>query len=293
MSALVVDLLQKHGHIPSYLSRGYGRRSKGLVEVQVDSNPMEVGDEALWMKRRFPQLCVVVCENRKEGLQHIESSQSSNVVVLDDAHQHYSVKAGLQIILTTQERPFFKDHLLPSGSLRETRSGAARADMIVVTKCKDGFEKGPFDRSLSRFHKRVFYTELSYQSYWKSLSQGDHFIPVMNQSVVAFAGIASNESFFRKVRETFQLLETIGFNDHQLLDGNDIDRIVKMYQSAKNKSGSVVLLTTEKDAARLQKEVLKGPFIDLPLFTWGVNPEFLFSQTQSFETQILKYVGED
>lgn len=292
-SALIMSMLMKEGETVAYLSRGYGRKSKGLVEVSVDSTPTDVGDEALWIKRKFPDAQVIVSESRVNGLYHIEASKRASVVILDDAHQHYSVRAGCYLLLTVAARPFHKDRLLPLGRLRESRQGARRADAILVTKCTADSDIEALKNELEAYATNLFFTTQQPDKVWKSVPTGAEFHPVMNQPVIAFSGIATNQDFFDQLKDSCQLLDTVGFRDHQMLTTGDQEMIVKRWKSAIEKVPSTVLVTTEKDASRLQKEVFEGPFKGLPLFSQGVSPAFLFSQRKSFEKLILDYVTRD
>ena len=128
--------LLRDTHAVATLSRGYGRSTKGFLEVQTTSDASEVGDEPLQFKHKFPQLQVAVDENRVHGVQQLlQSEQAPGVILLDDAFQHRRAKAGYYVLLTTYQAPYYRDFLLPTGNLREARSGSSRANSIVVTKC--------------------------------------------------------------------------------------------------------------------------------------------------------------
>jgi len=119
------------------LSRGYGRSSKGFLEVLADGSPREMGDEPLQIKRKFgDKVQVFVGENRVEAVTKIIfQNPEIQVIVLDDAFQHRAIKAGFNILLSDYNHLFTEDKLLPLGRLRENIKGANRAQAIVVTKC--------------------------------------------------------------------------------------------------------------------------------------------------------------
>src|SRR5690606_36834659 len=104
----LVHFLQKEGIVINILSRGYGRKTKGFLEVNQDSKPDEVGDEPLLIKQKLPQSSVFVCENRPEGISKI-TEISKQPVLLDDAFQHLPLKAGFYILLTSYHSPFYID----------------------------------------------------------------------------------------------------------------------------------------------------------------------------------------
>ena len=135
---LIRELSDKHKI--AVLSRGYGRNSKGFKWVEVNSNAFEVGDEALQVKTNFPEITVAVCEKRADGIKIIERDKGDiNLILLDDAFQHRYVTAQLYILLSSYNKPFYGDYILPMGNLREWRNASKRADFIVITKCKNFF----------------------------------------------------------------------------------------------------------------------------------------------------------
>ncbi len=122
-------------HPVAVVSRGYGRNTKGLIEVQLQSEASKVGDEPLQIKKKFPSIRCVVCEKRSKAIEYLMSHHPEvEVILLDDAFQHRSVKAGLNILLTQYDDLYVNDLILPAGNLREPASGASRAQIIIVTK---------------------------------------------------------------------------------------------------------------------------------------------------------------
>ena len=77
------------------VSRGYGRKSEGVIEVRNSANAEYVGDEPLQMKRKFPDSHFIVAEKRTEGIEYtLKKYPDTEVILLDDAFQHRSVKPG-------------------------------------------------------------------------------------------------------------------------------------------------------------------------------------------------------
>jgi len=133
-SPLVTYLVQnwRGGDRLGILSRGYGRKTKGYVDVQVQSSAEEVGDEPLAYKMLFPEIPVAVCEKRAKG---VEMMPDVDVLILDDAFQHRSIKGVVNLVCSTFSQPFYADSLLPNGRLRESAKGISRADAVIVTRC--------------------------------------------------------------------------------------------------------------------------------------------------------------
>src|SRR5690606_3440390 len=121
------------------LSRGYRRETTGFIILSGQEDAREVGDEPLQFKSKFPEGVVVVDEKRVHGIHELEKKEPApEVILLDDAFQHRKVAAGLNILLTSYGDLYSEDHVLPTGSLREPRAGAQRAQLVVVTKCPPG-----------------------------------------------------------------------------------------------------------------------------------------------------------
>lgn len=133
-SELIIRELLKQGKRVAYLSRGYKRTSQGLVVATPQSTSFDLGDEALQVRRKFPEIVVVVDANRKEALQYLET-QNIDVVVLDDAFQHRAVTPTKSIVLIDWSMDINREKLLPFGRLREPVNGLRRADIVVFTKC--------------------------------------------------------------------------------------------------------------------------------------------------------------
>ena len=67
MAEMVLDYMSQF-HRVALISRGYGRRTKGYLEVRADAHYRDVGDEPLQIKLKFPEVVVAVCEKRAEGI---------------------------------------------------------------------------------------------------------------------------------------------------------------------------------------------------------------------------------
>ena len=131
----LIRLLKDYVNIAT-LSRGYKRKTKGFMVVHPRNTAEQVGDEPLQFKRKFPDIEVAVAEDRSFAIPELlKWNAELQIVLLDDAFQHRSIKPGLNILLTQFNLPFTRDFLLPSGRLREWRSAYERADIIVVSKC--------------------------------------------------------------------------------------------------------------------------------------------------------------
>ena len=135
----LIKLLQRNSLNPATLSRGYKRKTTGFLMADKSATAASIGDEPLQFFTKFnEQVPVAVAENRMLGIAELlANAPDTNVVLLDDAFQHRSVQAGFNILITRFDKLFTEDYLMPDGLLREFRSGAKRAQAIVVSKCPD------------------------------------------------------------------------------------------------------------------------------------------------------------
>ena len=142
VSWLVAEM-RRQGQRPAILSRGYGRATSGPRLTGPTDSAATVGDEPWQYYEQFgtaanaaPAVPVAVAEARRLGVRLLLDQQPAiTAVVLDDAYQHRAVRPAMNILLTERARPFWADFVLPAGRLREGRAGAARADVVIVTKC--------------------------------------------------------------------------------------------------------------------------------------------------------------
>ena len=137
--SIIVDYLierfKKNKKITT-LSRGYNRNTKGFVQASESSDAYEIGDEPFQFFSKHPEINVVVCEDRRKGMNILLKNLSdTELCIWDDVFQHRFVKPGLMILSTTFQYPFYKDEILPIGNLRENKDSSKRADIIIVTKC--------------------------------------------------------------------------------------------------------------------------------------------------------------
>src|SRR5580698_1471555 len=127
---LLGDLLKARGIKFDVLSRGYGRKSKGVLLVDPAGLPREFGDEPLLLARKL-QVPVIVGEDRYKAGSFAESKFGPQLHLLDDGFQHRALARDFDIVLVTPQDA--KDQLLPSGRLREPLSSLGRADAVVLT----------------------------------------------------------------------------------------------------------------------------------------------------------------
>lgn len=252
---LVGSLKKKHR--VSVLSRGYKRKTKGFREVLVSSTVAEVGDEPLQFKRKFPELSVAVCEKRVDGIEKLK--QFSDLIVLDDAFQHRKVKPSLSILLTSYGDLYIDDYVLPVGNLREPKSGANRADILVVTKCPEMLSEAEMnsikERLSPKSHQQVYFTKIVYSEEIKNYEGVKLLKSLESKKFTLVTGIANPKPLLEFLRIHNLDFSHKSFPDHHHFSISEIDTLDQ----------ESIILTTEKDFMRLQPSIKKAELYYLPI----------------------------
>jgi tetraacyldisaccharide 4'-kinase len=231
------------------LSRGYGRKTTGFIWVKPISKASEVGDEPLFYANRFQEkVPVAVCEKRAIGVKQIQTLFPKNeLIILDDAFQHRAVKAGLNIIITDFSKPFYDDYLMPVGSLRESRAGKNRADLIIVSKTPNDCTettKNQIVKSLNFKPEFVFFSHISYAPMNPFGTEIENI-----KKVILVTGIANPKPLLEHISKQYDV-EEIRFGDHHAFSKVDIQRIHQKFDTFAHEE--TIILTTEKDYMRLK-----------------------------------------
>lgn len=246
------------------LSRGYGRKTQGFLEVQVNHDVTAVGDEPAQIKNKFgDEVVVAVCENRVQGINHLLAAHDLDFILLDDAFQHRYVKASSYVLLSSFDKPYFKDFLLPTGNLRESQRGVKRANHIVITKCPD---------NITQQQQTVFLNEIKQQPqqqvYFAGIKYADFVLNEFDKvalenlkglTVSVVTGIA-NPAPLLEYLESFIVLEHDAYGDHHAFTDEEVKRI----------SERKLVITTEKDYMRLRSYNCKNIFY-LPMETYFIG----------------------
>lgn len=261
------------------LSRGYKRKSEGFILADETSNAEILGDEPFQFYQKFPNVLVAVDANRKNGIEQLINISKPDIVLLDDAFQHRKVKAGFYILLTAFNDLYANDFILPTGNLRESRSGAERANIVVVTKCPANLsekEKNTIERKLQlESRQKLFFTSIVYDEFIFSEEKQLLVSEIKNSEKLLLAGIAKPEPFFEYLKNENDTILT--YPDHHHFSEKDILEI-------KEKAKGKIIITTEKDFVRLKGNLPKEQLFYLP-----IKSSFL-SAKENFNNSIFKYV---
>lgn len=250
----MVELMITHfskKHNVAVLSRGYRRKTKGYKVVDAFDHYEDVGDEPLQIKRKFPDVPVVVCERRTEGIERLrEQFKDVNLIIMDDGFQHRWVKPYINIVMIDYTRPVDKDSFMPSGQLRDSMDSLDRANIFVFTKCPSNTLQRDMSLMIAGLKKKpsqaTFFTRPRCSEV-RSLDGIPVLLPV-HSKVIAVAGIGNNDSFFAGISERYKVLQKIGFEDHYQYRNADIELFTNALEQ--NPEASFII-TTEKDAVKL------------------------------------------
>ena len=290
----LIRLLKDYINVAT-LSRGYKRKSKGFLEIRPQHNAETAGDEPLQFRRKFPDIMVTVSESRSFGIPEIVKRRpDTQVVLLDDAFQHLAVKPGLNILLTEFHHPFTEDFLLPSGRLREWRSAYERADVIIVSKCPfqitEEERQTAIDQIKPMAHQQIFFSYYSYDAPYYMLNPRYRLQLDKQMDVVLIAAIARTEYLVDFLETKVNSVTTLKYEDHRLFTKQDIGHLKRTFDQLD--SNRKVILTTEKDAMRL--EMHREFLIEhrVPIFSLPVRVAFHFDEGQNFDALVKDYMLE-
>lgn len=292
MVEYLIRLLSEENKITT-LSRGYGRKTSGFRLANEDDNAATLGDEPFQFYTKYKEkINVAVGEERALAIPQILFEIPDNqIIILDDAYQHRTVIPNLSILLTDFSSPFFNDNLLPSGRLREGKSGANRADIIIATKCPHDLSEAALQgmsekiKTYAKNGTPIFFSGIKYLQP-KNIRESD--ASVFFKNVLLVSGIANAAPLEEYVKSNFNLCAHLDFADHHNYGVKDLQQI-------KNKFAAIdfedkVILTTEKDAMRLSADTFKSELEGLPIFYLPIQTYFL-KNGDIFDANVLQVVN--
>lgn len=276
----IVRLLTQHGYHVAVLSRGYKRKTHGFVLADAQATALTIGDEAMQLHSRFPDVAVAVCENRVWGVHRLQKQVPDlDVVVLDDAFQHRSIRCGLNILLTPYDRLYIHDHMLPWGRLRDLPHRALNADCIVVSKCPE---------SMPPIDMRVVDTQLHLPAYQHLYFSSLHYAPLtLSGQPLIVCGIAQPQYLIHHVQTLYPVAGVLTFADHHIFTPADVQTILD------RATPYHWVLTTDKDIQRLRLTSLESDLhaAGKQLVVLPVDVKLIYD-AEGFDRQILTYVHE-
>ena len=288
----LVNLLGKKFNVAT-LSRGYKRKTTGFRFVETNSTAIEVGDEPLQIKNKFPDITVSVCENRVVGTENLLSPKNKitpDVVLLDDAFQHRRISPGINILLIDYTRQIKNDSLLPVGRLRESTLQIRRANIIIFTKCPN--EITPIMRRILmkdvnlKPYQKLFFTTLNYhklEPVFNAEKLNDDFYTEKAYSILIVSGIAEPGLMHKYLNQFSNKTEVLTFPDHHNYTNEDVVSITEKFEAIN--SAKKIVITTEKDAMRLKDLDMFSDAFKAALYYLPVKVKFLEDDGKTFNNK--------
>ncbi|PBQ32255.1 tetraacyldisaccharide 4'-kinase [Sphingobacteriaceae bacterium] len=277
------------------LSRGYKRKTKGYVLADENSTAEDIGDEPLMYKTKY-NVQVAVDARRVNGIKNLMAlkEKAPKIILLDDVFQHRSVRCGLNIVVSDYNNLYFKDMMLPAGTLREFKSGIIRADLIIISKTPERTSPVEIRNILKdiapKAHQRVFFSYLKYGELY-ALDNKNKKLDTLNElfryRVISFAGIANAQPMINYLKEYSAEVKHLPFSDHHEYTLKDLEDIERYYNSFEG--GNKILVTTEKDLMRLKNPGLWDVAKRMNIYILPLEITFKDKEEELNEL-ILKYV---
>ncbi len=289
MTEYLIRLL-KNDYQTATLSRGYKRKTTGFAIADEDSTALEIGDEPMQFHEKFPDVFVAVGEERVVAIpQLLHERPETRVIILDDAFQHRQVKAGLNIILTDCANLYTRDLMLPAGDLRDVRSSSKRADIIMVTKCKADLSEKEKNSIVAEIkpsaNQSVYFTTIVYSKPCHLFSKAEITLNP-DHGILLVCGIASPATLKEQLNDMVDSYEMLPYADHHIFHSNDLKDIKRQFENME--AVKKIVLTTEKDAVRLEKFV--NELKDFPIYVIPIQHAILFNEAGKFENRIRQFI---
>ncbi|KEQ29958.1 tetraacyldisaccharide 4'-kinase [Pedobacter antarcticus 4BY] len=273
------------------LSRGYGRKTKGFIRAGAADTALTIGDEPLQFYHKFPQITVAVCEDRVKGIRKLQSDH--DLILLDDAFQHRSLKPGFSILLFDFNQLNKTQFLLPAGNLREAFSSYRRADLLMITKVPSETTAAELKRATDKFDAEhaVFCSSIVYQQP-VSLYDSEEFplSALKDKTIFLLTGIANPAPLLTYLKQLGSTIVHHDYSDHYLYKFSDLQRLRDAFHAHSGKEK--IILTTEKDAQRLFDVTIKELLLNLPVFYLPIRMEVGQGKQSIFDQKLLTYVSD-
>ncbi|MCH2197718.1 MAG: tetraacyldisaccharide 4'-kinase [Flavobacteriales bacterium] len=237
---------------PAVLSRGYGRSSKGFIEVHLSMPVEKTGDEIRLYKRSHPRVKAVVCEDRLTGVQQIKESGHEGIVILDDAMQHRKLMPDALVALVRADSLQELDMYLPAGDLRDGKYRLRKADAVIISgwnPAMDDVVKESELRALLRLDAStpLFKSQIAYGTLFPlqhDSVQQRHEI----KRIILVTGIAHPEALHSQISKEHTVVDHFHYRDHASFDTSDLES----WRTALANHNADAIITTEKDLVRME-----------------------------------------
>ena len=282
------------------LSRGYKRKSHGYVLADNESTVQDIGDEPYQMKKKFADVHIAVDKKRVNGIERLTGDAQTNdtdVILLDDAFQHRYVKPGINILLVDYHRLIIYDKLLPAGRLREQQSGKNRADIVIVTKCPKDLKPMEFrvlTKAMNLYpYQSLFFTTIEYDKLKPLFATEKPLLDkceLADKHIMLLTGIASPKQMIVDMKPHVKEITPLTFADHHRFKNKDIVNINDTFHTIE---GEKIIVTTEKDATRLEQIEGLSEEVRQNLYVLPIKVKFMLNQEEEFNNKIIDYVRKN
>lgn len=234
------------------ISRGYGAKlsnnEPNLISDGSGSQFMAsvAGDEPVMLSNNCKGAYVVTCKSRIKAEKYLMDTFKPEVIILDDAFQHRKIKRDLDILLVDAKNKFGNGNVLPAGPLRENLASVKRADKIVVVNKGYNTEKTLkfCDFLKKKYEKDIYLCKIVPEGIY---GINNHVKLEKGSKIMAFSAIGQPSGFYDFLKQDYQLIAVLEFEDHHIYDRNDVAKIIEYAQEENVDS----IVTTEKDAVKL------------------------------------------
>ena len=283
--------LLKDDYNVATLSMCFDKKEREFIIKYKKKKKKKIGDEPLQFYKKYGnQITVCVEADRVLGTMDLFNAHPDiNVLLLDDAFQHRKIHAGVNILLTDYNDPYFKDFIIPVGNLRESRVGKKRADIVIVTKCPELNEaqKNNFIKRINPAnHQHVFFSKINYGEVFDFRG---NVVSIEGKNIILVTGIANADPLFQYLFSKANILKHFNFGDHHNFKPSQLEEIHNIF--TKFAAQDPVIVTTEKDAMRLMSAQHQNSIKDYPWTYQSI--EVQIDEKAAFDQLILDYVKKD
>lgn len=292
----IAKYLLEQGFKIAIISRGYKRKSKGLLIANHNHTFLDLGDEPFQYFSKFKNnenIFIIVNNNRCKAIKYVlDNYPNVQVVLLDDAYQHRYVKKRLNILLTDYYYPFFKDYLIPLGKLREPRAATKRADIIIVTKSLkviSPLDKKYFIKNTKlKSNQKILFTYIDYHKPLHVLTNSTIDENKKFSTVFIVCAISNPYPFIEHCKKYSINQVHFLFPDHHTFTISDFEKIKKAF--CNHISTNKVVFTTEKDRSRMLLPQLRKYLEELPIYFIPISVEESYPDEKILMKKIIDYV---
>ena len=243
------------------ISRGYKRKTKGVIVANSNSTAYEIGDEPYQFLSKH-NVGIIVSEKRERALKVIsEFKKLPDIILFDDIMQHRFITPQCLIVTTTYSKPFFRDNLLPAGRLRESPKQIKRAQIILVNKCPDNISIKDQTLFINKIKpladNRVYFTTIAYENNVKNKLKSINLSSIKN-SFLLITGIANPKYLVDYLNKKGLDFLHLKYPNHHNFKENEIKEIRRQQKGRK-------IITTEKDFGRLENYFTSNELFFIPI----------------------------